>query len=771
MVRWKYILLSLSVGMCFGISHAANIAVPGPLEPWRQWVLDQHRELTCPPHYASLGERYCRWPGRLILQADSRGAHFSQEWQLYSDGWITLPGDTESWPLEVRVDDHTVAVIEHEGVPAVYLPAGSHQVQGVIRWDSMPTRLALPVDTGLLALTLQGKPVAQPSIDDNGGLLFGENSAPETVADSLSVQVFRQLQDDIPLQMETVLRLRVAGRDRELLLGQLLLDGFVPLALETQLPARIEQDGRLRVQLRAGAWEIHLRARAENQPLTFSSKKMDESWPDEEIWSLRDNRSLRRISVSGPAAIDPSQTDMPTAWRQLPAWLMRAGEALVIKEKQRGDLLTDGATSGEELALTRELWLDFDGGGMTSRDKVTGLLKQAARFSTVPEQKLGRAEVNGEAQLITRLEGQQTEAGIELRPGPLDLLSISRVEQPARFAATGWQHDFSTVTARLNLPPGWMLLHATGADSAIGSWLANWNLWAIFLVLIVAATSGRLLGWRAGLIALLALLLTYHSAYAPVFFWLAALLGVALVQVLPEGRLRQWLGIYNGLVFVALALILLNFAVDQARRSFYPQLELGSYAAIQQGAGGSDSASDDNAAVMERTVDAASAAAKVAPVAGQLAEQQISDSVADGSTVYSRMRMVGSSQSPRPKMKMGYDSSANVQTGPGEPAWQWQSVALGWSGPVTQAQTLQLYLLSPTLHRLWNLVSVLLVFVLAGLLLRAAWPSIKWRSLPGNVVTPAVLLFAVVLLQPQSLLAQQLSAQQANSGFPNTELL
>jgi hypothetical protein len=309
-----------------------------------------------------------------------------------------------------------------------------------------------------------------------------------------------------------------------------------------------------------------------------------------------------------------------------------------------------------------------------------------------------------------------------------------------------------------------MLLHATGADSAIGSWLANWNLWAIFLVLIVAATSTRLLGWPAGIVALLALLLTYHSANAPVFFWLAALLGVALVRVLPDGRLRQWLGIYNALAFVALALMLLNFAVDQARRSIYPQLELGSYATIQQGAG---SAVSDNMARMEMEAPVAAPAPAQDMDAAAGAQQRLRMSAGSDSGL--EEVLVTARKSMQPRLKMGYDTNANVQTGPGEPAWQWQSVALGWSGPVTQAQTLHLYLLSPTLHRLWNLASVLLVFGFAGFLLRAAWPSLHWRPLSGNAITTSAVLFlAVLLFQPQSVLAQP---PQSSIGFPDTELL
>lgn len=758
MYAWKKWLLWFSAALYMCAAHGKEMSLPAPLEPWRGWVLDQHRELPCPPHYASLGERYCRWPGKLSLQADAQGASFTQDWQLYTDASVTLPGGADSWPQDVRVDDKSVAVIERDGLPVIHLSAGKHQVQGVIRWRDLPARLALPNDTGLLEITLYGKAVPQPSIDEQGGLLFGENSnsVPETVADSLSVQVFREVQDNIPLQMETVVRFRVAGRDRELLLGQLLLDGFAPLALDTPLPARIEPDGRLRVQLRAGEWEVRLHARAEGQPMIFASKKMDDSWPEEEIWSLKDNRSLRQISVNGATAIDPSQTDMPAEWRELPAWLMRPGDTLALTETQRGDVLTGGEVSGEQLSLNRELWLDFDGSGITSRDKVNGVLKQAARFSTVPEQLLGRAEVNGEAQLITRLPDQQTEAGIELRPGPLNLLSISRLEQFNNFAVTGWQRDFNSVSARLNLPPGWMLLHAAGADSASGSWLANWNLWAIFLVLIVAAASWRLLGALAGIVALLALLLTYHAQHAPVFFWLAALVGVALLRVLPEGQWRKILGIYNGVVFVALALLLLSFAVDQTRRSVYPQLELGAYADIRAG-----SSNRQDAGMLDNALDALGEATY------ESSNDSVSDGVADAAVMVASPAPMAKANRLERKLKTGYDTGAKVQTGPGEPAWQWRAVSLSWSGPVMQTQTLKLYLLSPNLHRLWNLASVLLVFIYAGLLLRAAWPTVGLRSLSGKAIAPAVLLFSVALTQPSPVLAQQLST----SVFPDAALL
>lgn len=748
MYRWKRILLTLSALLLASTAAVAEVVVPSPLEPWRDWVLFQHPERDCPRHYASLGEQVCRWPGSLLVEADNNGATFVQDWRLYAETWIDLPGDARHWPQSVRANDRSVAVMEREGKPAIRLPAGEYRIQGMIRWDSLPTRLALPPDTGLLSVNLQGKAVPMPSIDEQGRLLFGENKAPETVADSLSVQVFRQLQDDIPLQLETVVRFRVAGRDRELLLGQFLPDAFVPLALDTALPARIEPDGRLRVQLRAGEWELRLRARAEAGPTQFTARKMDELWPAEEVWSLRDNRSLRQITAAGPASIDPSQTDMPAEWREFPAWLLRDGETLTLSEQQRGETLTEAAAAGEELELVRDLWIDFDGQGVTSRDVVSGVLKQAARFSTAPGQALGRVEVDGEPQLITRLDGDQNEAGIELRPGPLNLMSLSRLTQATHWTVTGWQRDFHRVSATLHLPPGWMLLHAAGADSAQGAWLPRWNLWAIFLVLIVAAASRHLLGWKAGLMALGALLLTYHTAHAPVFLWLAALVGVALARLLPTGRFSRWLALYNGAVFVVLAVVLLQFAVDQARRSLYPQLERGPHMTIQQ--------------PVARQVSQAAASA---PVEALSMVRESAEGDRDGA--------YDMAASPEPvarkKLKTGYDTGAKVQTGPGEPAWQWQPVALGWSGPVMQEQAVRLYLMSPAWHRLWNLASVVLVFGFALLLLRAVWPAARLRWGFGRAATPVLLILLSSLGHSPEALAQVPAA--ANSGFPDQALL
>ena len=46
--------------------------------------------------------------------------------------------------------------------------------------------------------------------------------------------------------------------------GPVLPDGFTPVSIQSQLPARLEPDGNLRVQVRPGRWQITLVARADD---------------------------------------------------------------------------------------------------------------------------------------------------------------------------------------------------------------------------------------------------------------------------------------------------------------------------------------------------------------------------------------------------------------------------------------------------------------------------------------------------------------------------
>src|SRR5690606_21267615 len=153
----------------------------------------------------------------------------------------------------------------------------------------------------------------------------------------------------IPLRMTTEISLHVAGKSREELLGKALLPEFVAMEVTSELPARLEPGGRVRVQVRPGAWTICIESRHRGDPQKIAPPTRDGPWAAEEVWVFEPSPELRRVEFSGLVSVDPQQTQLPEAWRAFPAFRARPGDALQLAVTQRGE-----ADRGpDRLSLTR----------------------------------------------------------------------------------------------------------------------------------------------------------------------------------------------------------------------------------------------------------------------------------------------------------------------------------------------------------------------------------------------------------------------------------
>ena len=240
-----------------GAERLPKDRVPEPLRPWTEWALRGREDRLCPfllgsGQDGSAAETRCAWPGRLALDLGEREGRFRQEWTLEQPGFVWLPGEEGRWPLELRVDAQPAASLEWDGAPGIWLPAGRHTVEGSFRWDALPESLAVPPETGLVALSVRGAALPFPERDAEGRVFLQRSRSAEAAEESLEVVVHRRVIDEVPLLLVTRIELSVAGKAREVLLGRALPDGFLPVSLDAPLPARIEPGGRLRVQVRPG---------------------------------------------------------------------------------------------------------------------------------------------------------------------------------------------------------------------------------------------------------------------------------------------------------------------------------------------------------------------------------------------------------------------------------------------------------------------------------------------------------------------------------------
>ncbi|MEY4587991.1 MAG: hypothetical protein RL497_67 [Pseudomonadota bacterium] len=751
-------------GLLFALIAPLSWAVeplPHLLKDWQGWVLEGSAPQFCPVA-SDDARKECVWPSELTLAATEQGAEFKLAVDVFAPAWVDVPGGPGFWPQDVKSAGQWVPVREADERPQVYLPIGRHLLTGRFSWASLPRTLKVPEALGIVHLSLNGKTVELPSLESAGQLwLAAQDSAEEAESDSLSLKVFRLLEDSIPMLLTSRLELEVSGAEREVLLGPWLLPGFTPRVFTSELPAKLEPDGQLRVQVKPGTWSISLMAHSLNPKPNLSLPEAREGWPAQEIWSFQAAPKLRSVQITGGASIDPSQTTLPQEWRALPAYLLNKGQALVVEELFRGN----PNPPQDELRLLRNLWLDFSGEGLTFSDQINGTLNQSARLDLAKPFELLKADVNHAAQVVTQV--QPSSAGVELRAQALNLEAQGRIAKAAQMPVSAWGADMSAVNWTLSLPPGWSLFYASGADGDSGVWLSRWGLFDIFLVLIIVIALGKIVRPWVGVLALVCLLITYQRSGAAVAIWLNL---AAVLALLPwvSGGFARWLKRYAVLSFASLMMVLISFSVAQVRFGLYPQLE------ASRSSSGLNlfeqlfvRAKYEEAPVLASKEDAPKVRA-AAPVASRAEEVFLSDERAS----YQRMTSAAKKQYNLPPASQQIDPTQQTQTGPGTPKWSHNSVTLAWSGPVTPEQTTQLYWVPPWLNRPGYFLAAFLPWALAFALWQAC--GLMRINLPikpfGRALGAALLVLGTGLsLQTPDAQAKETSAEEATPEQTSTK--
>jgi hypothetical protein len=727
-----------AVLLCLPCAPRAQAPVDAPpaLREWLPWVLEGHESARCPllnaPAADAAAERVCAWPGELSVDAGADGARFALRWDVEARSAVPLPGDASRWPQGVRANGVPVAVVpDAEGHPVVWVEAGTWRFDGRFDWTQRPESLLVPDAIARIALAVDGARVF-PLQREEGSLWLGQPPSAAREADALSVQVFRRLADGVPAMLETVLYLQVSGAGREVALDAPLPEGFVATALAGELPARQGVDGALRVQLRPGFHELRLTARALLPLARVVRPDARGNWPAQEVWSYAADGRLRITDATGGTPIDPQQAGVPDDWATLPALLLDPGGVLEVAERSRG-LSTQEAN---RLQLRRALWLDFDGGGWTARDRLDGTMVRDWRLDLAEPFVMTRGEADGEGLLVTR-GGEPGLTGVELRAHGVALDVGARIEgAPGTLPVGGWNASLDAVDTTLNLPPGWRLYAAPGADLAPTSWVAQWTLLDLFLAALLVMMAGALCGPIGAFAALGFVLLGWREPGAPVLSLLALLALGLVLRALGDGRLARslrWLRI--GVLAVA-GLLSLAFGAQQLRLALHPQLERYGMGAPQF-AGRADNAVDKGVMVLGESP----AAAMPAPAAP---EYQALDSIT-----------VTGSRIKRNALLQRYSSDALIQAGGSDPAWSWSAHTLRWSGPVLPDQQVRLLLSPPWLTRLLRVLAVIALAALLWRLGRGA--SSGLRAPRGATAVAAVALLAIGSAQaadypPQSLL-------------------
>jgi hypothetical protein len=727
--------------LCSGAAQAQS-SIPKEIEGWQAWVQDGEEFRHCPflanTDGSSESSRICAWPGRLTLELNQRGGRFTQNWISYAEAWVPLPGNLEYWPSGVTVNGAVAAVVARDGIPQIRASAGTTAIVGSFAWAKRPESLPIPIQTGLVSLSLDGHQVQQADRPDDA-VWLGKRREGE-VAQQLEIQVYRLLSDGIPATLNTRLNLQVAGDAREETYSGVLPQGFVPISLESELPAQIAADGRLRVQVRAGSWTIKLVARAETELGKVTVPDAQGAWPKQEVWSYAANDRLRVAALEGGEGIDPAQASVPQDWRRYPSYRIASGGTLQIVERSRGM----SPQEVNHLNLRRELYLDFAREGFTVIDHVSGQMRSGWRLDMRSPYRLMRATSGADNLLVTQADGAAP-TGVELRAPELSLMTVARIAVPGgSMPASGWNERFDGVAGVLNLPPGHRLLAALGADSAPQSWIERWGLLDLFLLSLTSVIALRLFGWGYAVITFAVVTLVNQDNQLLVWLILFVLLAAVALRSAPTGWPRSLSTWTRNLMLGALLVTSVPFAVTQLRFALYPQLaDPGGFTLDERviGAQLAVPAMARLAAASPRNFTPAPNSPNFVPPP-QLEEVTVTGGARKQAELASSLRTSQERFAP----------GTLVQAGPGVPHWHYAAYTFNWSGPVDPTQTVHFLILSPWLVGVWRVLGVVLLVALFARLIRAngdwkaGWQ--RWFSVRSAAASSVLLIACMILCTP-----------------------
>ena len=674
---------------------AAQPEIPPQLKPWQDWATWNDKDRESPSAFNSTKDRIPFWPSRLSLEAGGSTGKWQVEVEVFGKTWVPLPGSEKAWPQNVKNGEESAVVVARDGRPCVQLEPGRHELSGEFTWENMPQRIAIPKEIGLLDLKVDDKAVVMPNWDANGNVWLRRTKRQATEKNQISAQVYRVLEDGIPLWLRTEIELTVAGSSREEELGWMLPEGWQLATIDSLIPVAVDDDGKLKAQVRSGKWKINATAFCTNDKREFRFGENSQPIIDRELIGFQTKSSFRLAELTGLTAGDVSQTTFPERWRSLPVYQWDTSTAFGLDEKVRGM----GLQRPAGLTVNRQVWLDEDGVGATWRDFVGGQMQQLWRLDTADGQSLGSVRVAGKGQLITANPATGSH-GVEIRTRNLKLDAVGEIESVAAIPATGWQADVDSLSMTMNLPPGWRALAVFGADSVQGDWLTAWTLLDLFLLLIFSIAVCRIWGIPAGLIAFVAFGLSYHEPGAPRLAWLFLLMPLALLKVVPDGAAKKWLDRWKLLALAVLVLCLAPFLKNQVQSALYPQLERPgvNYQARPL--------FNPNRHSFQR--------------AAQVADSLESWNYSSSSSELSSAKVVPQRRQSKFQMSnLLQDATALIQTGPAAPEWTWNQVQCQWSGPVSATQQVRPILISRNQHRLLSIVRIVLLALLAMVLLGA----------------------------------------------------
>ncbi|MEC8381095.1 MAG: hypothetical protein VXZ96_12265, partial [Myxococcota bacterium] len=301
------------------------LPTPPPLEGWEPWLQKDAPELNCP--YLNQN-RQCIWMGTLAIDLRNDGAEFLHDLHVDNSRLVPIVGGTGQWPYSVLVNGQITAVIERAGRPFVHLDAGTHQITGLLDWNTPPSSLQVPKGIAQIKCQSNGQVQQTEYRTTEGVLRIGE----DVIDSQVNLRVLRRIVDGHPSTVETQIWLTSTGGHQPIDIGNPFLAETHPLKIDSRLGTQLTDTQSLVVQPLPGEHLIRIYSLFPKAPSELRSLSNSELWPDIEHWIFVPDPKFRTLQVSGAATVDRERASLPVEWNENNVYQITPQSGLMLNE-------------------------------------------------------------------------------------------------------------------------------------------------------------------------------------------------------------------------------------------------------------------------------------------------------------------------------------------------------------------------------------------------------------------------------------------------------
>lgn len=301
------------------------------------------------------------------------------------------------------------------------------------------------------------------------------------------IRVFRKLDRNIPYTLETVIEINGYKEQEVINLGKINPEGFILLNISRDVKIQ-ENNGNYLATIGLGKNTIVMQAISRAPVTEFKSPLVP--GVAQELWSISTTGGV--VDIVGLEATNAQIAEIPNQWRSLPTYVRNGDFSLIEKKNELKEQEYPVSTQ-----LSRQTW--FDSSGKSYSNNQLRIINNPSNLQFISQNERNSVDISG---LMLGKEPQVILEKNSLTLVPLkgnNEVSYSFESNNYQVPTNIWNTNEKVESWKINLSPRTRLIGTTDEVFA-GSWIDSWNLYSVFLLVLLVVAYGKIINRKMAIL-------------------------------------------------------------------------------------------------------------------------------------------------------------------------------------------------------------------------------------------------------------------------------